>query len=205
MVDHENPPPPSGETFEFGKWDKSGIAYQWRRFTLMEKLAPITQGAMLALIGVVFGMVGTLVTSSIQASRSEAFQWEQEQRTRIDIAIPKIYEMLDIVGEQDIGKLDKALRRIENSTRYLPAYTDLLLSMNVAYTGMQLTQTHYQIQSINVDTNEIATDSAEIEKMESDGWKEISQAALNIKLKLRLSNDPYALKCISDLCQKLAL
>lgn len=74
MIGLENPPPPSGESANSGEWDKSGGgAPKWRRYKWYE---PYTKTIVIALIGVVFGSVGTLMTGSFMASRSESFQLE---------------------------------------------------------------------------------------------------------------------------------
>lgn len=200
MIDKEKPPPPSGESNESGEWDNGGVAPRWRKLTRTEKYAPYTHAVVVAFIGVFLGSIGTIITGSYLASRSESFQWEQEQRERIDVVVPEIHEMLDIVKEQDTDKLEKALRRLGNSTTYLSAYRDLLRPLNMAFLGMRTDLSHYQIQSIDPETNVRTIDESEIENIESVGWEKIRWEALRMESKLRLSKDPYTLECISELC-----
>jgi len=205
MIDQDNPPPPSGESRKTGEWDKSGVAPTWRKFTQTEKMAPYTHAVIVALIGVFLGSVGTMITGSYLASRSETFQWEQEQRTRIDVVVPEIYEMLDIADEKDADKLEKELRQLGISTTYLTAYRDLLRPLNMAFLGMRSDLSSYQLQSVDPETGETHIVQSEIEKVVAEGWKKIHWEALRIESKLRLSQDPYTLECNTKVCDMLAL
>lgn len=70
----------------------------------------------------------------------------------------------------------------------------------MAFLGMRTDLSHYQIQSIDPETNVRTIDESEIENIESVGWEKIRWEALRMESKLRLSKDPYTLECISELC-----
>ena len=145
-------------------------------------------------------MISAFATGSYFAGRSEAFQWEQEQRYRIEAVLPDIHEMLDIVNEEDADKLRKALRQLDAQTTYLAAYKDLLRPLNFAFLRMTMDLSHYRFQAVDPESGESRASDPEIEEIMAEGWRGIHRAALSVESKLRLSSDPYTLECIPELC-----
>lgn len=111
--------------------------------------------------------------------------------------------MLEAVDQRDDEALDKAIKRLDISTLYLPEYKSLLLPLNLAILGKQMDLTHYRIQSYDAEKELDNADKSILKELDSDSWSKIQSAAVNIQARLLLSTDPVTLECESELCNSL--
>ena len=146
-----------------------------------------------------------MATGSFFASRSEAFQLEQEQRGRIETVRTEINVLLEAVDQRDDDALGKAINRLDINTLYLPQYKRLLIPLNMAYLGKQSDLNHYRIQSYDVEKEIDNADESILTELDAEGWRKISWEALRVESKLRLSQNPFTLECDTELCDQLAL
>ena len=202
MIDKTNPPAPSGESFETGSWDNRGVAPTWKRFKAHE---PYTKHIPSAVVAGAVALVVTLLTNSFSASRSEAFQYDQEQRSRIETVRIDINTLLDAVDERDDTAVEAAVKRVNVSSTFLPAYKQALIPLLMTISGKKSDLLSYRMDSIDLETRETKMDEAEVEKIQSEGWKKINWQATRLKSRLLLSPDPYTLECSTDLCRELLL
>lgn len=202
MVDQDNPPPPSGETFETGKWDKSGVAPKWKRNKFHQ---PYTKHLPSALVAGVVALVVSLLTNSMSAGRSETFQIEQEQRGRIEVVRADINELLNAIEVEDDAAVEIAVQSVDTSSTFLPVYRSLLRPLRMTISGKQSDVISHEFLSIDPESGEkTEVDQSEVAKIQSEGWRKIRWQAMRVRSKLLLATDPYTLECqLGEICQQL--